>query len=132
VVEVLGSAGELPGAGVRLFPGDLFETVAPGPFDMVFCAGVTDSYEAESVVRLLGQARSAMAPGGRVVLMSFIRGSHPAAVFFSVMMTASGSRADTHTEEDYRRWLAANSLHLDEVVEVEAGRHTLLVASEER
>lgn len=105
-IEMLRATGWLTGSGVELFAGDFFQTLPDDTFDLVFCAGVTYTYGRERNVDLYRQARSVIAPGGGLAIVTLLRGQHPESAIFALQMLMGGSEADTHGEDDYRAWLA--------------------------
>ena len=90
--------------GVELFPGDFFELLPEGPFDLVYCAGVTHTFDAEHNRRLYERLRPLVAPDGALAIVTFLRGS-PRARLFAIQMLVVGNDGDTHSEDDYRLWL---------------------------
>ena len=91
--------------GVELFPGDFFETLPEGPFDLVFCAGVTHTFDGERNRLLYERVRPLVPDDGALAIVTFPRGT-PRARLFAVTMLVVGNRGDTHSTEDYGRWLA--------------------------
>lgn len=92
-------------AGVNLFAGDFFDTLPDGPFDLVFCAAVTDTYDEQHNIALYQRILSIISPPGGVALLAFVHGHNPAVAAFAIQMIATGNGGDTHSEDDYRRWL---------------------------
>jgi ubiquinone/menaquinone biosynthesis C-methylase UbiE len=92
-------------AGIDLFPGDFFETLPEEPFDIVFCAGVTHTFDGAHNRSLYRRLRPLVAPDGALVIVSFLRGTERARLF-AVQMLVVGNSGDTHSEGDYREWLA--------------------------
>lgn len=105
-IEMVRATGWLTGSGVELFAGDFFQTMPDATFDLVFCAGVTYTYGRERNIDLYRQARSVIAPGGGLAIVTLLRGQHPESAIFALQMLMGGSEADTHGEDDYRDWLA--------------------------
>lgn len=105
-VEWAEQRGELAQAGVRLFTGDLFETLPDQRFDLVFCAGVVYTYGPDQVLELYRRARAAIAPGGALAVHTFLRGHLPLAPIFAVQMLGTRRGGDTHSLDEHRRWLA--------------------------
>lgn len=114
-------------AGVELFAGDFFEVLPPGPYDLVFCAGVTHTFDGEHNRELYRRLVPVVAPGGRLAIQTFLRRRHPVAALFAVQMLANGSGGDTHDEEEYARWLEEAGFEAPETVDLEGGRSSLLV-----
>lgn len=108
--DVIAMAGEphpLTAAGITVFPGDFFEALPEGPFDIVFCAGVTYTLDGDRNVALYRRLRPLIAPGGALAIMSFLGGTDELASIFAVQMLGAGGGGDSHREDDYRAWLAA-------------------------
>jgi SAM-dependent methyltransferase len=106
VIEIASEDGRLPDAGVDLVAADMFDTLAPGPFDVVLCATVTNMFDAERNRDLLKRVRSVLAPGGALVIVSYLRDRNPVGAVFGVQMLVATPGGDAHGEADYREWLA--------------------------
>lgn len=115
--------------GVELFAGDFFDTLAPGPFDVVFCAAVTDTFDAEHNKALYRQARSVLAPDGGVAVLAFVHGRNPAVAPFAVQMLSVASGGDTHGEDAYRSWLEAAGFGGVDVVDLGDHPQSLVFAT---
>ena len=96
--------------GVDLFPGDFFEDLPEAPFDLVFCSGVTHTMSGERNRTLYGRVRPLVADTGAFVIVTLLRGT-TAARLFAVQMLVVGNRGDTHSEDEYRHWLAGAGFH---------------------
>lgn len=81
VVEVVGD--RLRAAGIELVTGDFFETLPPGPFDLVLCAGVNHTYDAERNHELCHRAAGVTAHAVRWLAeaglgdVELVTGAHP-------------------------------------------------------
>lgn len=128
MVEVVARQGRLAAAGVRLFAGDFFEVLPEGPFDLVFCAGVTHTLDGAANLALYRRLRPLLAPGGGLAIVTLLRGHGPVAALFAVQMLANRPGGDTHGEEDYRGWLDQAGLWLREVADLPGRPHSLLCA----
>lgn len=128
MIEIVRAAGRLEAAGVELVAGDFFETVPAARFDVVFVSGVTHTMPGERVGELFRRASSVAAPGGLLAVQTFLRGRHRTGAIFAVQMLVSGGGGDTHAEGDYRRWLADAGFDPPQVVDVDEGRRSLLLA----
>ena len=91
--------------GVELFPGDFFETLPEGPFDLVFCAGVTHTFDGERNRLLYRRIRPLVPDDGAFAIATFLRGT-PRARLFAVQMLVVGNHGDTHSVDEYGAWLA--------------------------
>lgn len=106
VIDLLPRPSPLAQAGVEVFAGDFFEALPEGPFDLVFCAGVTYTYDGAANTELFRRLRPLVAPGGVLAIMTFLGGTDELASLFSVqMLAATGGGGASHGEEDYRSWL---------------------------
>ncbi len=106
VLEWADRDGALSAAGVTAFPADVFEELPGTTFDLVFCAGFSYTLDAARNQALLARLRPAVAGGGALAVMTFLRGTDPMAALFAVQMLAGGTGGEPHGEDDYRRWLA--------------------------
>lgn len=116
MIEVARRKGRLEPAGVELFEGSFFETVPDGPFDLAFCSGITHTFDAAGNRALYGNLRKVVAPGGGVAVVTFLRGRQPLTALFAVQMLLNDNHGDTHTEAEYRGWLAEAGFVVDEGV----------------
>lgn len=128
IVEVARAAGRLEAAGVELVAGDFFETLPDAGFDVVFVSGVTHTMPGERVAELFRRVASIVVPGGLLAVQTFLRGRHRTGAIFAVQMLANGGGGDTHPEGDYRAWLAEAGFAPPEVVDIDEGRRTVLLA----
>jgi len=92
---------------VTLYAGDFFESLAPGPYDLVFCSGVTNTFSGERNTALYERVRSCLAPGGWLVIQTSMRDRQPESALFGVQMLVVGNGGDAHPERRYREWLAS-------------------------
>lgn len=106
VIAMAGDPHPLTAAGITVFAGDFFEALPEGPFDIVFCAGVTYTLDGDRNIALYRRLRPLIAPGGALAIMSFLGGTDELASIFAVQMLGAGG-GDSHHEDDYRAWLAA-------------------------
>ena len=111
--------------GVELFAGDFFETLPQGPFDLVFCAGVTHTFDAERNRLLYQRVRPLVADDGAFAIVTFPRGTARARLF-AVTMLVVGNRGDTHATDDYRRWLEEAGFAMEPVALDELQQSLLL------
>lgn len=128
-VEIVRGWGEVERGGVELFGADLFEAVPDGPFDLVFCAGITHTFGGDRVRRMFEQAASVTSPGGCLAVSTFLRNRNPVTSLFAVQMMMVGGGADTHAEEEYRAWIAEAGFRQVNVDELPDGDHCLLTAA---
>ena len=126
VVEMVGD--RLRPRGVEPFAGDFFQTLPARSFDLVFCAGVNHTFDKERNRELCRRAASVSGPGGALAVVTYLRGRDAMAPIFAVQMLTAGSGADTHSEADFRRWLAEAGYGRAELVDGAHPRETLLLA----
>lgn len=84
------------GVGARLttLPGDALTADWGGPFDLVLMVNVLDYFDARAQARLLRKARTALGPGGTLIVAAPMRGSggRPAdAAAYDLLLLALGS-----------------------------------------
>lgn len=128
MIEVVRREGHVPAAGVRLFAADFFEALPEGPFDLVFCAGVTHTLDGPANRALYPRLRPLLAAGGGLVLITFLRRRDAIAPLFAVQMLVNGRGGDTHAEQDYRDWLTAAGFRSVTVDDIADRAQSLLVA----
>ncbi len=128
VVDLARARQRLPEAGVRLFAGDFFEVLPDGPFDIVFCAGVTYTYDQQRNLLLYQRVMPLVDDGGVLVIHTFLRGRDPLAAIFAVQMLGA-TAGDTHGEEDHRRWLGEAGYSSVDVVDLARRPESLLFAA---
>jgi SAM-dependent methyltransferase len=128
MIDIARRSGIVEAGGVRLFAADFFEAVAPGPFDLVFCSGVTNTFGAERNLELYRQVHPRLAPGGCLVIQTSMRDRQPASALFGVQMLVVGNGGDAHPERLYREWLGSTGYGPVDIHDVDDGRRSLLFA----
>lgn len=128
VIDIVADWDRIRRSPVALCPLDAFEGLAPGPFDLVVCAGFTHTMGADANADLLSRLAEVIAPGGGVAIITFLHGHRPIASIFAVQMLVAGGGGDTHALDDYRRWLTAAGFDAPEVTDLEAGTSILTAA----
>lgn len=126
VVETVGD--RLRAQGIDLFAGDFFETLPPGPFDLVLCSGINHTYDAQHNRQLCERAGAVTKGGGALAIVTYLRGRDAMAPIFAVQMLLGASEARVHVEEDFRRWLDAAGYGNVELIDAAHPRETLIVA----
>ncbi|MEX2620828.1 MAG: class I SAM-dependent methyltransferase [Egibacteraceae bacterium] len=127
VIEIVSTWGSLRNTSVTLVPGDAFEGLASGPFDLVLAAGFTHTLRPDANAELFKKLDAVTAPNGGVAVVTFLRGRRPIAPLFAVQMLVAGG-GDTHGLDDYQRWLTAAGFDAPEVVDLEYGTSLLTAA----
>lgn len=127
VLDLPEIVAEIPPGGPAGLAGDLF---APWPVqaDVVLLARVLHDWDDREAVRILANARSALRPGGRVIILELLLGdAHFRGGLCDLhLLTVTGGRE--RTEHDFARLLARAGLRLERVDATPALPH-LLVAS---
>ncbi|CAN5498819.1 methyltransferase [soil metagenome] len=119
VVDLAQRKGWLAGSDVELFGGDFFETLPDERFDIVFCAGVVYTMDADRILRLLQGVRPIIAPGGHLAVHTFLRGTDELATLFSAQMLGGLARGQCHGEDDFRRWLDQSGYRFEDAQRLE-------------
>lgn len=127
-IELL-KGGDLPRSGVELFAGDFFETLPASQFDLVFCAGVTHTYDGERNRLLYRRLASTIAPEGGLAIVTFLPERDSRALIFAVQMLAVTAGGNAHRESDYREWLKAEGYREPEIRSLGNHPNYLLLAS---
>jgi SAM-dependent methyltransferase len=78
--------------------------VEPASFDLAFAADAATGRDSRTVRGLAAAAFDALAPGGTVVFVDFVRDGSPEAARARVRALGVG-RGDVHATADYRAWL---------------------------
>ena len=120
---------------VTLVGGDFTVGLPEGPFDLVLLGNVCHIYGPEENLRLFKRVAAALAPGGGVAIIDFVRGRSVAAALFGVNMLTASASAGTWTEAEYRAWLTEAGFGEIEVADVgspvgetDARLHQLILA----
>lgn len=129
VIEALRGDDRFPRAGIELFGGDFFEVLPATTFDIVFCAGVTHTYDAGHDRELFRRLREVLAPAGALAVVTLLRGRSPVSALFAVQMLIGANGGDTHGEDDYRRWLADAGYSSVEVMDLGHSPQSILLAA---
>lgn len=127
VIELVAGWERIRRSPLELVGLDAFDGLAPGPFDLILCAGFTHTMSAGANAELLARLHGVTAPGGGVAILTFRRGRRPTAPLFAVQMLVAGG-GDTYGVDDYRRWLGAAGFAEPDVVDLEGGTSLLLAA----
>lgn len=128
MIDIVRRRGTLEAAGIELFAGDFFESTPGGPFDLVFCSGVTNTFGPDRNRALYRNVHRMLSPTGSFVISTSVQGQHSAGKLFAVQMLCTGNGGGTHPETDYRSWLSESGFGPVETVHLDGGRRTLLFA----
>jgi len=129
VIDVAERRGELAAAGIELFAGDFFQRLPDRQFDIVLCAGFTHTYGHERNQELFQRVKPLISPEGGLGIVTFLRGHDPMVAVFAVQMLLAASGADTHSQEEYERWLHQAGFSSPEVMDIGERPQSLLLAS---
>lgn len=117
MIDIVSGWPSLAAAGVALFASDVFEEIAPGPFDLVVCTGFTHTQPPERVAELLRRIHAVTASGGGVAIHTLTRDDRPTGPIFAVMMLLGGRGGDCHGWDEYASWLDAAGYRDADLVE---------------
>ncbi len=96
-------------ARFRALAGSAFEMPFGDGYDLVLLPNILHHFDAAACEQLLVKARTALAPGGRVVIVEFVpdddRSGPPDAVRFSLVMLAGTPSGDAYTFAEYQTML---------------------------
>ncbi|HKT06230.1 MAG TPA: class I SAM-dependent methyltransferase [Rugosimonospora sp.] len=98
---------------VESLAGDMFSAPLGGPYDVVMLTNVLHHFSEERGIELLGRARAALKPDGKLALVGFTIGDKgpaedPMPFLFSVLMLVWTAQGEVHSEAGYDRMLAAS------------------------
>ena len=128
VIELAQRKDWLDGTDVELFAGDFFASAPDETFDIVFCAGVVYFMDGERLVRLFRRVRPLLAPGGRLAVHTFLRGTDELATLFLGQML-SVATGGPHREDDFRAWFDEAGYAVEAVQRLDRRPEWLLVAT---
>ena len=121
-------ADELTRAGIATIKADATQAVPARDFDMVFCGNLFHSMSPAECKHVVASAAGALASGGALAILDFLRGSGLPAALFAVNMLVGTSAGDVYDEEDYRRWCEVGGLRDFAVHELSGQAQRLLTA----
>jgi SAM-dependent methyltransferase len=106
VIEFVAERYGLAGAGgIRLTAGDFLQDIPGGGYDVVFLSNVTHIFGPGRNRELLARAGGALAPGGTLAIVDFVRGVSEFAPLFALTMLLSTEEGGTWTLDQYGSWL---------------------------
>lgn len=127
VIDIVGDWADVRQSPLTLVALDAFEGLAPGPFDLVVCAGFTHTMGPEANAELLARLAGVTTAGGGIAIVTFVRGHRPIAPIFAVQMLVAGG-GDTYGSEEYRHWLTDAGFDTPAVADLDSGT-SILTAS---
>lgn len=135
--NVLGVAREnatAAGLGDRFktLPGSAFDVAFGGPYDIILMPNFLHHFDEATCIGLLGKARAALAPGGRVAIVEFVpnedRVSPPMPATFAYIMLATTPGGTSFPPSALRRMLAQAGFRDPEFAPLAPSPQTLIVA----
>lgn len=105
VVELVGD--EAKAAGIEMVGGDFNVALPPGPFDLAYLGNICHIFGEKENGELFKKVSMALAPGGRIAVVDFVRGANPFAAVFGVNMLINTVNGGTWTLSEYSGWMEA-------------------------
>lgn len=103
----------------RFVPGDMFEIDLGEKYDLVLVTNVLHHFSEQRAAELLRRAAGHLAPGGRIGIVGFVAGEHPASDpephLFAILMLVWTSAGEVHTTAAHERMCAAAGLEIEAV-----------------
>lgn len=117
---------EARAAGIGMVAGDFNVSIPPGPFDLAYLGNICHIFGERENRELFRKVQRVLAPGGRAVIVDFVRDTSPFAAVFGVNMLVNTVSGGTWTLAQYTEWLEAAGLV--SVTLNEAGGRQLITA----
>ncbi len=111
VLEVAARNAHAAGVAERyhLVPGDAFEVVFGGPYDLILVANFAHHFDSQTNTAFFRKCGDALTPSGRVVLIDFVpnddRISPDPDAAFALTMLATTASGDAYTFREFTRML---------------------------
>lgn len=105
VVELMN--GEAKAAGIEMVGGDFNVALPPGPFDLAYLGNICHIFGENENRELFRKVLKVLAPGGRIAIVDFVRGTNPFTAVFGVNMLVNTVNGGTWTIDQYTAWLEA-------------------------
>ena len=121
-------AEELGRAGIGMIKGDATQAIPARDFDLVFCGNLFHSMSPAECKHVVEGAAGALASGGALAILDFLRDTGLSSSLFAVNMLVATSAGDVYAEEDYRGWCEAAGLQGFAVHELGEQAQRLLTA----
>jgi len=109
---------------IEMVPGDFNVGLPAGPFDLLFLGNICHIFGEPENRELFKKATAVLSPGGRLVVVDFIRGANPFAAVFAVNMLVNTKSGGTWTYDQYNAWLSDAGFS-DIELNTLGGRHLL-------
>ncbi len=118
----------------RFIPGDAFEAVLGGPYDLVVISHLLHHFSPERAGELVARMAAVLEPDGRLVIHDYVATGadptlDPAPHLFSAILLAWTRQGQVHSLDTYRQMLAVSGLSDVVAHDVEGLPTKLLVAS---
>lgn len=91
--------------GIEMVPGDFNVGLPSGPFDLAYLGNICHIFGESENRELFKKVAGVLAPGARIAIVDFIRGTQPMAAIFGVNMLVNTQNGDTWTYDQYAAWL---------------------------
>lgn len=113
-------------------PGSAFDVAFGGPYDIVLMPNFLHHFDEPTCIGLLGKARAALAPGGRLAIVEFVpnedRVSPPLPATFAYIMLATTPGGTSYPPSALKRMLARAGFREPEFTPLAPTPQTLVVA----
>ena len=120
------------GARYRTLPGNAFDVAFGGPYDIILMPNFLHHFDEATCIGLLGKARAALAPDGRVAIVEFVpnedRVSPPMPAMFAYVMLATTPGGTSFPPSALQRMLARAGFGEPEFAPLAPSPQTLIVA----
>lgn len=120
-------AENLRAIGAAAVVGDMTRELPPGPWGAVYLGNVVHLFGHDQAAAIVARAGAVIAPGGVLAIQEVVLGRATVAARFGVTMLLGTEAGEAFTEDDYRGWMAAAGCPLQQIVEVQEGRHHLFL-----
>jgi 2-polyprenyl-3-methyl-5-hydroxy-6-metoxy-1,4-benzoquinol methylase len=134
VLAVARENAEVAGLGKRFrtLAGSAFDVAFGGPYDIVLMPNFLHHFDEATCVGLLGKARAALAPGGRVAIVEFVpnedRISPPMPAMFAYIMLSTTQAGTAFPPSAIKRMLSQAGFGHPDFVPLPPTPQTLIVA----
>jgi 2-polyprenyl-3-methyl-5-hydroxy-6-metoxy-1,4-benzoquinol methylase len=120
------------GARFKTLPGSAFDVAFGGPYDIILMPNFLHHFDEATCIGLLGKARAALAPGGRVAIVEFVpnedRVSPPMPAMFAYVMLATTPGGTSFPPSALTRMLTQAGFRQPDFVPLAPTPQTLVVA----
>jgi SAM-dependent methyltransferase len=97
-------AQRLAQEGIATIKADATKGIPAEDFDLVFCGNLFHSMAPGECAAVVAICAAALAPGGALAILDFLRGQGLPSSLFAVNMLVATSAGDVYGEGDYRGW----------------------------